>query len=166
MRTRHIIIPARRGLQLLSVIFALIISGGLLNMSCTHNNGDIGRWFGTWQVMDIATDGTPDPEYDANCFWEFQNDIIKVVMVGPDGYDRDIYYCIGTWQETSDNTLTFNFTHSDDSGDLLYKPFGIMHFPSDAPFTLTITEDKGKQMTLKYVDQNTSTEYSYQLQKR
>ena len=31
---------------------------------CTHNNGDIGPWFGTWQVTGIDADGAPLAEYD------------------------------------------------------------------------------------------------------
>ena len=30
---------------------------------CTHNNGDIGPWFGQWKVERIDKDGMPDPDY-------------------------------------------------------------------------------------------------------
>ncbi len=138
----------------------------LLSSSCTRNNGDIGKWFGKWQIMEIRVDGQPEEDYEPRFFMEFQNDIIRLVWVGPTGYDRETYYCYGTWQQSSDNAMILDFTHSDDSGRLFYVPFGALHFPGDKPFTLTLSDDSGKNCTMKYVDETTSTEYTYLLRKR
>lgn len=133
---------------------------------CTRNNGDIGVWFGKWQVMEIKVNGQPEEGYESRYFWGFQNDIIRIDWVGPNGYDRDVYYCCGTWQQPSDNAMTFDFSHTDDNGRLFYTPFSAMHFPGDKPFTLTISDISGNDCTMKYVDEATSTEYTYILRKR
>lgn len=140
----------------------------LLTMAtgCTRNNGDIGVWFGKWQVMDVRVNGQPESGYEARVFWEFQNDIIRIANVGPEGYDRDVYYCFGTWSQPSDNTMTLDFTHSDDSGTLIYTPTSAMHFPNDKPVTLSIINQSGNDCTMKYFDEATSTEYTYILRKR
>ncbi|MDE6166647.1 MAG: lipocalin-like domain-containing protein, partial [Muribaculaceae bacterium] len=65
------------------VIACLTLSG------CMQHNGDIGDWFGKWQVMEIRVDGVAETDYEPRYFWEFQNDIIRLVWVGPNGYDRD-----------------------------------------------------------------------------
>ena len=41
-----------------------------------------------------------------------------------------------------------------------------MHFPDDHPFTLTISDNGGKECVMKYVDETTSSEYTYTLRKR
>lgn len=138
----------------------------LLNPGCTRNNGDIGRWFGNWQIMEISTDGVPDPGYEPRYFMEFQNNIVKLIWVGPNGYDRQTYTCFGTWSQPSDNTMMFDFTHSDDDGTPIYNPFSALHFPSDEIFNTTISDISGKHCTMKFVDASTSKEYTYRLQKR
>ena len=144
-----------------SVCLLLFVVSG-----CTRNNGDIGDWFGKWQVTEVKVNGLPEDDYEPRYFWEFQNDIIRMVWVGPEGYDRDTYYCFGTWKQPSDNTVVFDFSHSDDDGSLLYRPFSAMHFPADPPFTLTISDNGGKECVMKYIDEATSSEYTYTLRKR
>lgn len=151
---KHIILPALMTLMLMAT------SG------CTRNNGDIGDWFGKWQVMEICVDGQPEAGYESQVFWEFQNDIIRVAYVNPDGYDREVYYAFGTWSQPSDNTMTLDFTHSDDSGTGIYIPTGWLHFPNDKPLTLSIVTLSGKDCTMKYVDEADATEYTYTLCKR
>ena len=159
---RHHIGNLTRATLFGSLLFALLITA----TSCTRNNGDIGDWFGKWQVMEISADGKPEAGYEPRYFWEFQNDIIRIAYVGPQGYDREIYYCFGTWSQPSDNVIVFDFSHSDDSGTLIYAPFAGMHFPADKPFTLSITAKSGNNCTMKYLDQQTATEYTYLLRKR
>lgn len=138
-----------------------------LSSGCTRNNGDIGEWFGKWQIIEMSINGEPEKEYEQSFFLEFQNNIIRLVWVAPTGYDRDTYYCFGTWHQPSDNTLTFDFTHSDDnSGRLFYAPFNATHFPGDKPFNLTLEKVAGKRYSLKYFNETTSTEYTYLIQKR
>lgn len=138
----------------------------LFTTGCTRNNGDIGDWFGKWQLMEMTVDGVPDPVIaDGQYFWDFQNDIIRIDCVAPEGNLHEVYYCIGTWEESADNAMTLNFSHTDDSG-IFHKPFGILHFPSDKPFTLTIVSKSGKGCVMKRVDETSSAEYVYHLRKR
>lgn len=138
----------------------------LVTTGCTRNNGDIGDWFGTWQVMDIRQNDISQDNYEQQFFLQFQNDIIRVVWVGPTGYDRDYYAIFGTWEQPSENTMTFNFAHSDDEGTQSYKPFSALHFPQDKPFTMTIVNQNGDNLDLKYLDESSSIEYTYELRKR
>lgn len=138
----------------------------LMLSGCTRNNGDIGKWFGNWQVEQITANGEPwQNTADGQYFWEFQNNIIKIVCVAPNFYDHEAYYCIGTWQQTSDNTITLDFSHTDDN-NIYHKPFWIMQFPTDKPFTLTITQDSGKKCVMKRIDESSGVEFCYYLIKR
>ena len=42
-------------------------------LSCTHNNGDIGVWFGLWKVTSVEVDGSADRKYKGNMYFSFQN---------------------------------------------------------------------------------------------
>lgn len=150
-------------MRLRSIFFSLLL---ILFCGCTRNNGDIGKWFGKWQVEKISTIG--NPIYDNGSdqfFWEFQNNIIKMVCVAPTGYDHEIYYCIGTWKQNSENSMTFDFSHTDDS-NIFHHPFAEMHFPTDGPFTLTIVSENGKRCVFKRLDETTGIEFYYHLVKR
>lgn len=146
--------------MMLSAVLLIIISG------CTRNNGDIGSWFGRWQVMEIQADGVSENDFRQQYFWEFQNNIIHMIWVGPEGYDHDIYECFGTWKELDGNAMQMDFSHSDDDGTQDYRPFGIFHFPDDAPFTLTIASQSGNDCNMKYTDPDSGIEYTYILRKR
>ena len=54
----------RKALRIIAAVVMTAISG-----SCTHNNGDIGPWFGEWKLTSIEIDGSPDAAYKANTFW-------------------------------------------------------------------------------------------------
>lgn len=136
----------------------------LLWGGCTRNNGDIGKWFGKWQLQQLTIDGQPSESVaSGRFFWDFQNDIIRIDCVK--SYEHQVNYCIGTWSQSSDNAMTLNFSHTDDH-NIFHAPFRDMHFPADAPFTLTIISQSGKECVMKRVDESTSTEYCYYLRKR
>lgn len=79
--------------------------------SCTHNNGDIGDWFGTWKLEKIEVDGSP-AEYDGNIIWKFQSDIVWMGVV--DDVMHTATNSFGTWT-CIDDILTLNFTYSDNN---------------------------------------------------
>lgn len=131
---------------------------------CTRNNGDIGNWFGKWQLEQLTIGGVPDSFVaEGRFFWDFQNDIVRIDCVQP--YEHEVDYCIGTWSQPSDNTMIINFSHTSDE-NIFHTPFGALHFPADEPFTLTIVSDSGKECVMKRVDESTLTEYCYYLRKR
>lgn len=148
--------------------FSTLLLIGMMTMllnGCTRNNGDIGKWFGRWQVTEIAVDGIPDKEYDGHFFFSFQNDILGVIWLAPEGYDRETYTSYGTWKEISENALEFDFNHDDDTDLDIYRPFAGLHFPSDAPFTLSVTAASGNECTLNYTSAADGITYSYRLKK-
>ena len=64
-------------------LIALLALVGLCG--CTHNDGDIGIWFGTWQVEDI-TGGAADFELDhpmdqGKYYFQFQSNMCTVMYI-------------------------------------------------------------------------------------
>lgn len=87
--------------------------------SCTHNNGDIGFWFGTWQVDQILLDGVPDSAYTQhNMFFQFQTAYFKIVVTEPhNATTTGLSYC-----EVHDDQLLVNFNFTSDAIGAQYDP--------------------------------------------
>ena len=128
-------------------------------MSCTHNNGDIGDYFGTWKLTHIEIDGHADDSYKGNIFWQFQSQVFCMRQVLPE-HDIDVRW--GSWKELPDNVLELNFTHHDDehpAGSDYYSPLpatglapAVNHLDivtmNSSEMVLTYHNDKGE--TLRY----------------
>ena len=71
------------------IVLTVCLLPGFLQQGCTRNNGDIGNWFGRWQITEILADGTPESGYRGEFFLDFQNDIIRGIQLAPNGYNRD-----------------------------------------------------------------------------
>ncbi len=144
----------------------------LLN-SCTRNNGDIGPWFGMWQLMEIQTDGVPDADYKQNIFWSFQNDVFSMNWQGVNPGELIRIQVWGTWSE-HDGVLALDFTHSEDKfpadgsgeGFNIYKPYKEIHLPYGEVSDLRIVTMKGADMELTYQPAGEETVYTYILRKR
>lgn len=120
---------------------------------CTHNNGDIGDWFGTWHLKSIAVNDSPDTEYHGNIVWKFQNNIIE--MIEADDTEHTALERYGTWSAT-DSELTLDFTHSDDrypSGTGIYQPLPATHIPA-AVSTLRILKRSSSEIILQFDSQD------------
>ena len=116
---------------------------------CTHNNGDIGDWFGTWHLKSIAFNDSPDADYDGNIVWKFQNNIIE--MIEADDAEHTALERFGTWSAT-DSELTLNFTHSDErypAGTGIYQPLPATHLPA-AVSTLRILKLSSSEIILQF----------------
>ena len=75
---------------------------------CTHNNGDIGLWFGLWHLDSIEVGGAVDDEYDGNYYFLFQSKVFCIRWVNEQGHDYIESYA--QWQESEDGkTMTINF---------------------------------------------------------
>lgn len=93
-----------------SILFCLILvfATGSLSTGCTHNNGDIGNWFGQWRVA-LYVDGAkqdvaPGVPY---MFWSFQGGVVRVSI--PD-HDKHLFdEGFGLWSE-QDGYLVLDFT--------------------------------------------------------
>lgn len=133
-------------------IVAMLALLACLN-SCTHNNGDIGPWFGQWHVEAIEVDDTPFNNYRGEYFILFQSRIVSTIKLGTHSNAAQSY---GTWQE-SGNQLTIYFPDSsvlwfDIPGMSRHNQLTIEHLKSPH-MTLSLTSDQGQR-------------YRYHLKKR
>lgn len=136
-------------------ILLAIISGTL--MSCTHNNGDIGDWFGTWKMESmVIDDGRVDSGYNGDIIWKFQSDIVLISQVND--VEHSTINSFGTWVQL-DDTLLLNFTYSDNSfpepGTGPYCPPSVTRIPSGES-TMTIRELSGSKIVLSFTDSSGS----------
>lgn len=133
---------------LLSVLLSTVISG------CTHNNGDIGEWFGTWKVTEITIDSTNDSTYTGNMFWLFQSSVICMRTMDENHGYTDHW---GSWKELPDSHLELNFTHYDNDnepGSWIYRPAPASRLPV-AVNILTISHLSRSSAILSYTTPTT-----------
>ncbi len=142
----------------------LILSIVLLSTSCTHNDGDIGEWFGTWQLEDMTVDGESDTGYGHDLFWQFQSDVFCMRKVT--GY-HEYYPRWGTWRQPDSNTLLLDFTHHDNKypeGSSPYSPWPETHLLQEGVSKLRIVSSGNRKMVLEYTPEAGSV-YRYYLTK-
>lgn len=141
----------------LSVFLTALFSG------CTHNNGDIGDWFGTWKLQSIGVNGSDDPAYDNNVLWKFQNNIVSMVCADDIQHTADCRY--GTWEQAGDR-LILDFTHSDDRyepGTGPYAPLPQTYIKAGRS-ELRVIKLSGSDMWLQMTADD-GTIYTYSLKK-
>lgn len=136
--------------QLFSIALLVVLTTG-----CTHNNGDIGSWFGTWNVERIELDGTTLADYHGQYFFQFQSTVFCVRKVDEQHTDNLENY--GRWSEDGD-VLTITFPDA----KVAYVDFSEL-LDADNRFTmvergsrnvvLTRTDGKGRlqRLTLKKI---------------
>lgn len=135
-----------------SLILPALMAALLALQGCTCNNGDIGRWFGTWTVEQILTDGEPYAAYEHNMVWKFQNSVFSMQLINPDPGIHDRQQRWGSWSET-DGELILDFSHSDNidaPGEGIYAPFAVSLLNRGGISALRITESKGNRLTLGF----------------
>lgn len=145
MRTFH-----RHTLRLDRILMCLLYLG--LLCGCTHNNGDIGVWFGTWALTSVTVDGEPGAEYANNSTWSFQNRVIKIQVEYEHSNYHDHY---GTWSQEGDN-FTLDYTHTDQNEpewSFMYKFPEHMYFGMrQGVAEMHVEHLSGKNADLKYVN--------------
>ncbi|MDE7387140.1 MAG: lipocalin-like domain-containing protein [Muribaculaceae bacterium] len=117
---------------------------------CTHNNGDIGPWFGAWRVESITVDGEPRADYaPPYLIWKFQGNVTLIQVPDDEVHvSRDMY---GTWQQDGDRlTVTFGYHN------IWYDP-AVTLFPAHTTFeilklggsgiVLSYVNDRGQRLT-------------------
>lgn len=147
-----------------NILLILLPLLAMLSTGCTHNDGDIGPWFGTWQLEEITADGDVETAYNHDIFWQFQNTVfcMRKVTALHDNLPR-----WGTWKETGDNVLQLNFTHHDseyEAGSTKYSPFPETHIPVNTVTDLNILEMSRSRLVLQYHADDGSV-YTYYLKK-
>lgn len=148
-------------ISLISLLLLLVVGF----QSCTHNNGDIGPFFGTWKVTEITIDSQPEAAYQGNLFWAFQTSVINMRTVDP-STNLSSAESWGDWEEDG-NTLHLNFSHTDDShptpGSSKYSPLPASHLPAGTS-ELSILSISSSDMRLSYTAPD-GTVYGYSLKK-
>lgn len=144
------------------LLLATTMSALSVTTSCTRNNGDIGDWFGRWEIMEIDADGTPVPGYEPRFAFAFQNDIVCISYYGEYAEKIDRW---ATWSQPADNMLLIDTNHSDDSGDDRYRVFDALHMTPAGATSFNIVHSSGKDVTLSQTASDGIT-YTYILRKR
>lgn len=120
--------------------------------SCTHNNGDIGPWFGIWHVENIEIDGQNMTDYKGDYFVLFQTNVVSIIQ----RVDyNDAGQSFGQWQAEA-GTLTIDFPDS----NVLYCNLPGMTEHNQ----FTVEKLSSSRITLALVDINGHT-YRYLLKK-
>lgn len=118
----------------------------LSSLSCTRNDGDIGLWFGMWQVTNIEIDGRPDEGYRGNVVLKFQNDVME-------NQAQDSHYvinnCFVRWHE-ADGKMFFEIPENED-GETQYGYVPELHLPWLRLIEMKIVNLSGKNARLDYV---------------
>lgn len=115
--------------------------------ACTHNEGDIDIWFGTWQIEQIscAEVQLDDSYYNLShsAYLQFQGEMVTARYVSP-LHDETVDY--GTWRE-GDGTLDIEFP---DPNVAYSNVLGSLIGSGDTSFHFTITERSASHVTLSY----------------
>lgn len=139
----------------------LIIAAMLALSGCSHNNGDIGPWFGLWHLDSLEIDGNPDSSYDGNLFFLFQGKVFCLRWVNENTHEY--IDCYAKWEESDDGTsITVNFA------DPRYNPEINNGLPNSHMSTITtfrVLIINEKDMVLEHIDQVTGSTLTYRLTK-
>lgn len=141
----------------------LTILATLTFVSCTHNDGDIGIWFGTWQVENITCDdGTqPSIKLDGTLFFQFQSDIATIRQVTT-MHDELVDY--GSWTE-SDDKLDITFPDANVAYFHVLPTATDIHFATDSHYPFTIVQKSNKLVTLS-IDDAANKQWTFTLRKQ
>lgn len=124
----------------------------VLTASCTRNNGDIGPWFGTWDVENITASGT-SVHVEGDYFFHFQSNVFKVSLVGD---HEQLVESFGTWDENGDK-MTIDFPDA--------SVFYIVMPGLEAHNDFTVSTKSSREVTFTKTDVSGIT-YSYHLRKQ
>ena len=114
-------------------------------MGCTHNDGDIGPWFGSWAMPAMTVDGDTPPGFDpVATVWEFQSEVVRIGLL--DDHHDFAATAWGTWRE-ADGRLYLDFTHG--NGEYTAPSWLLMH-PGKV-LVLSIVERENRRMVLRYI---------------
>lgn len=139
----------------------------VLLSACTHNDGNIGHWFGSWKLRQITINGENDEAYQGNVFWKFQSEVVQMSQLSSYHGRTDAW---GSWKEVDAEGKSFlrlDFTHSDDktsAGTGKYAPIPATHLQSGIS-TLEILSISGSKLQLRYIAED-ATVYTYVFSKQ
>ena len=139
-------------------LMALVALLGLT--ACTHNEGDIDIWFGTWQIEEIscAEMQLSDTYNNPNVYLQFQGEMVTALHVSS-LHDESVDY--GTWRE-GDGTLDIDFP---DPNVAYSHVLGSLIGSGDTSFHFTITERSANHVTLNYYNTIWNQHWTLRLRK-
>ena len=134
----------------------LAIAATISLSSCSHNDGDIGYWFGLWHLDSIEVNGTPVPDYEGNTYFMFQGKVFCIRCVDEDNHDYNESFA--KWQENDDHqsaTITFADEH--------FLPIITPLIPLETITTFNVVTLNDKVMVLKHTHSETGITRTYYL---
>ncbi|MBO4723487.1 MAG: lipocalin-like domain-containing protein [Muribaculaceae bacterium] len=138
-------------------IYIILSIATLLSLtSCTHNNGDIGYWFGLWHLDSIEIDGTPAADYEGNIYFMFQGKVFCIRCV--DEVNHDYTESFAQWQE-SDDHQSMTLTFADDRFPPNISPL----VPLEVVTKFSVITLNRKEMVLEHVHSETGITRTYHL---
>ena len=124
--------------------------------SCTHNNGDIGYWFGLWHLDSIEVDGTLDADYDGDTYLMFQGKVFCIRIV--DDVNHSYIESYARWQESDDHqSMTVSFV------DDRFSPAISSHAPLESITKFSVITLNDKEMVLRHTHSETGVTRTYHL---
>lgn len=138
--------------KITGIFFALIL--GVMSMSCTRNDGDIGDFFGIWRVVTLEADGEAVAGYNGTLYFMFQSSVYGQKMVNEEKHWDDNVFA--SWRQEG-NTLVIDFSNDQ------YAPFSITGM-TDGVNYMEIENMSSRNMELSYVNPD-GVKYSYSLEK-
>ena len=142
-------------LTILTIVSVILIAG------CTHNNGDIGPWFGQWKVTGIEKNGAIYTEYKGDGIFRFQSEVVAVGKVYPN--QGGVSLSTGNWSEvevsTDANSTKYLSLEFKENG-----PIGYRNLYLSKNSVLKIVKREGRDKILEYTDDN-GDKYTYYLKK-
>ena len=136
----------RKLIYITSIVFAVLILSG-----CTHNNGNIGPWWGQWKIEKIEQNGEVLDRYEGNYFFRFQSSSVAVVRSSVET-ENISGSSNGHWLEEN-STLRFEFL--DDKG--IYQNIFL-----DKSCRLDVIKRDGREKILEF-KKDDKTVYAYYL---
>ncbi|MDE6651244.1 MAG: lipocalin-like domain-containing protein [Paramuribaculum sp.] len=132
-------------LYILFILAAFVLAGA----GCTRNNGNIGSWFGTWQVVSITSGEGKIEKLPYTVIVKFQSDIIQTTeQFGSHEYND--YWA--NWRRAGTSLIIDGVNKSIAPALML---------PVNSVVELEIVQAPGSVMVWRYIDDNgNSTEYN------
>lgn len=133
----------------ITIVAALLMLVVILSPGCTRNNGNIGSIFGTWRLDALEIDGEAASDYNDNCFWGFQNNIISFTTLdAPDEHSAVRRW--GTFVKEDGYLILDLAHHGQGDNDYLYQPPAYLRLPCEKDVRLKIVSESGSKMVLTY----------------
>lgn len=123
-------------LYILFILAAFVLAG----VGCTRNNGDIGSWFGTWQVVSITSGERNLLQDRATVIVRCQTDIIQTSEQFDHHESQDFY---ANWREENKKLII------DGVGKSIAPA---LQLPANSVVVLDIVNGPGSVMVWRYMD--------------